>query len=110
MTYEILNERVGSADKAIRCLLCGTVSARPVDVIQKYCARCDRFHSDAIRLASTAFSTGIRDLRPDMDPAAATLALARVLELLAPANFPPRIAQPQWSDPAFAMPVKETNA
>lgn len=99
MTYEIRDE---DGTKSILCLLCQSVSTSSTDVLQRYCPKCDRFHGDAVTLAITALSTGIRYLRPDLGPATATAALARLLEILDPKNLPPQIAQPQWSDAGFA--------
>ncbi len=45
---EILMEKTYqlSGDDSITCLLCGTSSQNPNDVLYRYCARCHRFHDD----------------------------------------------------------------
>lgn len=100
MTYHLLTPNCSSGLKAIRCLLCGTVSDKPADVTQRYCKKCDRFHDSQLELAQTALMTAIQLARPDLDEPARHALLGEMLQLLSPANTPIQSAL-KWSDPSF---------
>lgn len=81
MSYELLDQDGG---QAIRCLLCGTVSDAAVDVLQRYCPRCNRYHERELELMLISIDQAIRHARPDLDlPGRFSLA-ARILLVLAP--------------------------
>lgn len=40
-TYEIIGK-----DEAVKCLVCGLTSYNPNDVMQRYCGKCHKYHSD----------------------------------------------------------------
>lgn len=90
MTYELIEPACDSGVKSIRCLICGSLSSHPTDVLQRYCARCVRFHEVEMLLARTALTTGINHARPDLVPTAQCELLSRMLDLLKPETSPSR--------------------
>lgn len=45
-SYTIIDDDRAVGGKAIRCELCGRTSYHPMDVREKYCGHCRRFHDD----------------------------------------------------------------
>ncbi len=92
MTYELLDSPGAASGKAIHCLLCGSVSPSPTDVVQRYCAKCQRFHQNELELAQAALITAVEHARPDLAAPAKFEMVSRLLGLLSPATTPPRFS------------------
>ena len=54
-TYELIE---AEGVRAIRCLLCGAVSANANDRRQRYCGRCHLFHDDVYYLRGLVATRG----------------------------------------------------
>ena len=79
-TYEIVN----GPPQAIHCLLCHSVFTEPMDVVRRYCSRCERWHIHAVDDARLSLERAILLARPDLAPAARFELIERFLEVLDP--------------------------
>jgi hypothetical protein len=96
--YELLED-----GKAIRCLLCGLVSHSAIDVRERYCGFCDRFHEDrageVVPRAELWIAQAVRIMRPDLGdaPLQAEELVREVVEKISPRGTP-KVGELQWSE------------
>lgn len=55
MTYQL-----SPAGDAITCLLCGRTSHNPIDVRERYCGNCHRFHEDRFHQENTSMPQALK--------------------------------------------------